>query len=137
MSAFGNSTQSPFAFTQPKPVTFTQPKPVAFTQPKPQSHSVFGSSQPITTAANSEEQIEESKAIIAILLKIETIMHDLKKDLTSLGISEDLRMERHYIKYIRIYTDLIEETLEKKIRKDHAKFRSLFEKLEKLLPRRT
>jgi hypothetical protein len=123
MSTFGNSTQSAFAFTQPKP----------------QSHSVFGSSQPTATntisgqqypiMANSEEQIEESKAIMAALIKIETIIHDWRKNLTSLGISEDLKSEKQYIKYIKIYTNLIEENIEKKIHKNRAKFLSILERL--------
>jgi hypothetical protein len=79
--------------------------------------------------ANSEEQIEESKAIIAALIKIETIIHDWRKNLTSLGISEDLKSEKQYIKYIKIYTDLIEENIEKKIHKNRAKFLSILERL--------
>jgi hypothetical protein len=128
MSTFGNSTHSAFGFAQPKP----------------QSHSVFGSSQPATTdtisgqqnpiMVNSGEQIEESKAIIAALMKIETITHDWRKNLTRLGISEDLESEKQYIKYIKIYTNLIEENIEKKIHSNRAKFLSILERLNPWRP---
>jgi hypothetical protein len=118
-----NSTDSPFAFA------FTQPKPVK--PVKPQSYSAFAGSQLTATntisgqqypiMANSEENIEESKAIIAALIKIETISHDWRKNLTSLGISGDLGNQKEYIRYIKIYTDLIEENIEKKIHKNLGK----------------
>jgi hypothetical protein len=100
-------------------------------QTKPQVQSVRPNSGPSsnstiqpTFTSSTSEQLEESPEIMAALTKIETIIHDWKDNLTNLGISEDLKSEKQYIKYIKIYMNLIKDNVEKKTNKNYTKFQS-------------
>lgn len=90
--------------------------------------------QPTSTSSISKQklpitEIEESKAILAGLIKIEQISADWRQDLNKFGITEDLETEKNYIKNIKIYIDLVEENIKKKAQKNRLKFLTILDKI--------
>lgn len=98
-------------------------------------------SQPTSTSSISKQkhpttEVEESKAIVAGLTKMEQIIADCLQNINKFGITEDLETEKNYIKNIKFYTDLVEENIKKKAHMNRTKFQSMLDKLSSFITSR-